>query len=320
MLVSHDRDFLDRTINRVVEIEAETRRVHEYSGTWSEYEAARERARAQHEAAYADYLDEKRRYTTLLEDRRRQAHTLGAERKLARQTGGADRRATNALRGKVNQARNHLERLEEVEKPWTPWRLQMEFAAAPPTGTIAELAGAVVEVGSFTLGPVDLALQFSDRLAVVGANGAGQDDADPRAHRRAAARPRLAARRAGGRLRRADPGARPLLRRAARRLRPAVGPHDDRCAHLLAKFALGPDDITRPAPSLSPGERTRAGLALLSARGVNCLILDEPTNHLDLEAIEELETALETYEGCLVVVTHDRRFLSRLAVTRTMEL
>ena len=79
---------------------------------------------------------------------------------------------------------------------------------------------------------------------------------------------------------------------------------------------------TSPArhASLSPGERTRAGLALLSARGVNCLILDEPTNHLDLEAIEELETALETYEGCLVVVTHDRRFLSRLAVTRTMEL
>ena len=147
VLVSHDRDFLDRTINRVVEIEAETRRVHEYSGTWSAYEAARERARAQHEAAYADYVDEKRRYTTLLEDRRRQAHSLGGERKLARQTGGADRRATNALRGKVNQARNHLERLTEVEKPWTPWRLQMEFAPAPPTGTIVELAGAVVRVG-----------------------------------------------------------------------------------------------------------------------------------------------------------------------------
>jgi ATPase subunit of ABC transporter with duplicated ATPase domains len=72
--------------------------------------------------------------------------------------------------------------------------------------------------------------------------------------------------------------------------------------------------------SLSPGERTRAGLALLTARGVNCLILDEPTNHLDLEAIEELETALETYEGCLIVVTHDRRFLERLAVTRTITL
>jgi ATPase subunit of ABC transporter with duplicated ATPase domains len=89
---------------------------------------------------------------------------------------------------------------------------------------------------------------------------------------------------------------------------------------LLAKFALGPDDIVRAAASLSPGERTRAGLALLATRGVNCLILDEPTNHLDLEAIEELETALAGYEGCLVVVTHDRRFLTGLAVTRTMEL
>jgi ATPase subunit of ABC transporter with duplicated ATPase domains len=320
VLVSHDRDFLDRTINRVVEIEAETRRVHEYSGTWSEYEAARERARAQHEAAYADYLDEKRRYTTLLEDRRRQAHTLGAERKLARQTGGADRRGTNALRGKVNQARNHLERLEEVEKPWTPWRLQMEFAAAPPTGTIAELAGAVAEVGSFTLGPVDLELGADDRLAVVGRNGAGKTT-----------------------LIRLLTGKLPLAR-GSRRIGSSVvfgeltqardlfsgvllddfselsglTPTDART--LLAKFALGPDDIGRPAASLSPGERTRAGLALLSAKGVNCLILDEPTNHLDLEAIEELETALETYDGCLVVVTHDRRFLERLSVTRTIEL
>jgi ATPase subunit of ABC transporter with duplicated ATPase domains len=89
---------------------------------------------------------------------------------------------------------------------------------------------------------------------------------------------------------------------------------------LLAKFALGADDIERDVSSLSPGERTRAGLALLTARGVNCLILDEPTNHLDLEAIEELETALETYDGCLIVVTHDRRFLERLAVTRTITL
>ncbi len=89
---------------------------------------------------------------------------------------------------------------------------------------------------------------------------------------------------------------------------------------MLAKFALGRDDVGRPAPSLSPGERTRAALALFAARGVNCLVLDEPTNHLDLEAIEELERALEDYEGCLVVVTHDRRFLERLAVTRTITL
>ncbi len=311
VLVSHDRDFLDRTINRVVEFEAETRRMHEYAGTWSQYEAARALARQRHEAAYAEYAGERDRYSLLLSERRSQAHAGGAM---------ADRRGTNALRGKVNQARNHLERLEEVEKPWSPWQLQMQFAPAPPTGTIAELAGAVVEVGSFTLGPVDLELRFGDRLAVVGANGTGKTT-----------------------LIRALTGELPLAR-GARHVGPTVvfgeltqtralfsGVLLDDFTELsrltatdartlLAKFALGADDIGRHAPLLSPGERTRAGLALLAARGVNCLILDEPTNHLDLEAIEELETALATYEGCLVVVTHDRRFLAGLAVTRTMEL
>ena len=89
---------------------------------------------------------------------------------------------------------------------------------------------------------------------------------------------------------------------------------------LLAKFGLGADDVLRATSSLSPGERTRAGLALLTARGVNCLVLDEPTNHLDVEAIEELERALVAYDGTVLLVTHDRRFLEAFAPTRTIEL
>ena len=321
VLVSHDRAFLDRTVTRVLEIEGETRRVHEYAGTWSEYEAARERARAQHAREYADFVSERQRYTDLLRDRRNQAHTLGGERKLARQTGGSDRRATNALRGKVQQAKNHLERLEEVEKPWSPWRLQLDLATPARGGDlVAELSGAVVERGSFRLGPVSLELYWGDRLAVVGANGAGKTT-----------------------LIRALTGELPLAG-GSRRLGPSVvfgelnqardkfsgillddfvelsGLLPAAARTLLAKFSLGADDIGRLAPRLSPGERTRAGLALLSVQRVNCLILDEPTNHLDLEAIEELETALETYEGSLVVVTHDRRFLEHLSVTRTISL
>jgi ATPase subunit of ABC transporter with duplicated ATPase domains len=312
VLVSHDRAFLDRAVTRVVEIEAETRKVHEYAGTWSEYEAARERARAQHERDYGGYIEQKERYGALLAARRGQAHDLGTE-----QTG---RRATNALRSKVQQARNHLERLEEVEKPWSPWELRLDLPRAPKTGLIATLDGIVVELGPFRLGPVSLELHWGERLAIVGRNGSGKTT-----------------------LIRALLGELPLAA-GQRRLGPAVVfgelnqardgftgvllddfveasgllPADART--LLAKFALGEDDIGRPAPRLSPGERTRAGLALLAARGVNCLVLDEPTNHLDLEAIEELETALETFEGCLVVVTHDRRFLERLRVTRTISL
>ena len=83
---------------------------------------------------------------------------------------------------------------------------------------------------------------------------------------------------------------------------------------------MGAGDVLRAASSLSPGERTRAGLALLAARGVNCLVLDEPTNHLDVEAIEELERALSGYDGAVLLVTHDRRFLEAFEPTRTIEL
>jgi ATPase subunit of ABC transporter with duplicated ATPase domains len=89
---------------------------------------------------------------------------------------------------------------------------------------------------------------------------------------------------------------------------------------LLAKFGLGADDVARPAAGLSPGERTRAHLAELQARGVNLLVLDEPTNHLDLEAVEQLEAALADYDGALVVVSHDRRFLEAVAPTGEIAL
>jgi ATPase subunit of ABC transporter with duplicated ATPase domains len=89
---------------------------------------------------------------------------------------------------------------------------------------------------------------------------------------------------------------------------------------LLAKFGLGAEDVRRAGTSLSPGERTRAVLALLAARQANTLILDEPTNNLDLEAIEQLEAALQSFHGTVALVTHDRRFLQTLGVTRRIEL
>ena len=88
----------------------------------------------------------------------------------------------------------------------------------------------------------------------------------------------------------------------------------------LAKFGLGADHVTRACTTLSPGERTRAHLAELQESGVNLLVLDEPTNHLDLEAVEQLEQALCGYDGTLVVVSHDRRFLETVAPTRTVSL
>ena len=87
---------------------------------------------------------------------------------------------------------------------------------------------------------------------------------------------------------------------------------------LLAKFGLGAEHVHAARGTLSPGERTRAVLARFAAQGVNCLVLDEPTNHLDLPAIEQLEQALDAYDGTLLVVTHDRRLLESVALTRAV--
>ena len=89
---------------------------------------------------------------------------------------------------------------------------------------------------------------------------------------------------------------------------------------LLAKFGIGAEHVNRPAESLSPGERTRLVMALLMAKGSNCLVLDEPTNHLDMPAIEQLEQAMETFGGTVLLVSHDRSLLSTVRRTRTIEL
>jgi ATPase subunit of ABC transporter with duplicated ATPase domains len=89
---------------------------------------------------------------------------------------------------------------------------------------------------------------------------------------------------------------------------------------VLAKFGLGADHVLRPPGSLSPGERTRASLAVLQARGVNLLVLDEPTNHLDLPAIEQLEQALQGYAGTLILVTHDRRLFVAVGIDRMVDV
>jgi ATPase subunit of ABC transporter with duplicated ATPase domains len=321
VVVSHDRAFLERVVTRVVEFEAETRRVQEFAGSWQEYEQSRAAARRAHETAYEQYVRERDRFTGLLRERRSEARG-GA--KLARKSGGADRRGTHALSSKVRAAERRLERLEKVEKPWEPWRLQLTFGTPSRGGDmIASLQGAVIERnGGFRVGPLDVQLRQGDRLAIVGPNGSGKTTV---IRALLGELPLARGKRTIGPATRF--GVVEQDRRLFERDEPLLAPFMERtrlsqteARTLLAKFALRTDELTRPARSLSPGERTRATLALLAAEGANTLVLDEPTNHLDLEAIEELEFALAGYAGTVVLVTHDRRFLETYEPTTVLEL
>ena len=321
VLVSHDRAFLDRTVRRVAEIDPWTHGIVEWAGGWSEYARRRDESRRAAYAQFDEAQQRRRALTTLLSTRRTEARAQGAG--LGEKSGGADRRGTNALRTKVRQTEKLLERNPLPEKPFEPWELRLELRSTGRLPTpVARLAGAVVERGGFRLGPVDLELQPGERLAVTGPNGAGKSTLV----RALLGELELArgTREVGrgvvvgviGQERTAYTSPEPLLDAFSNRT--GLDPVDART--MLAKFGLGAMHVLRPCETLSPGERTRAHLAELQAAGVNLLVLDEPTNHLDLEAVEQLERALAGWDGALVVVSHDRRFLEAVAPTRTLAL
>jgi ATPase subunit of ABC transporter with duplicated ATPase domains len=309
VLVSHDRAFLDRTVTRIVELDEWTRRTTEYTGGWSDYEAERERRRDRHYRRWESSVAERRR---IEEQQRRMAEW-------ERRGYGQGRKKKKSKDVKRTYAAK-LAQVGIVEKPYEPWELHLSLASVARSGeVVVRLEDAVVERGSFRLGPVDLAVGWGDRVAIAGPNGCGKTtllDA-------LLGRIPLAA---GSRW--VGPGV--VLGELEQDRAALTGPQtlldvfrdfkEGAARTLLAKFGLGADDVLRSAASLSPGERTRAGLALLTARGVNCLVLDEPTNHLDVEAIEELERALAGYDGTVILVTHDRRFLEAFAPGRTIDL
>ena len=321
VLVSHDRAFLDRTVRRIAEIDPRSHAIVEWAGGWSDYARRRDEARHAAYAHYADARERRRELTTLLSTRRTEARAQGAG--LGEKSGGADRRGTNALRTKVRQAEKLLERNPLPQKPFEPWELRLELHSTGRLPTpVARLAGAVVERGAFRLGPVDLELQPGERLAVTGPNGAGKSTlvrallGELELSRGTREIGRGVVIGVIGQERTGYAWPEPLLHAFTDRT--GLDAVDART--LLAKFGLGAAHVLRACETLSPGERTRAHLAELQAAGVNLLVLDEPTNHLDLEAVEQLEQALAGWDGALVVVSHDRRFLEAVAPTRTLAL
>ncbi|MFG1775169.1 ABC-F family ATP-binding cassette domain-containing protein [Micromonospora sp. NPDC049048] len=329
LLVSHDREFLTRTVTRVLELDLHQQQVRHYGGGYAGYLEEREVARRHAREEYEEYADTRaglearaRTQRAWMEKGVKNARRKATDNDKIGRKFRAE--ATEKQAAKAKQTERLIERLEVVEEPRKEWELRMEIAAAPRAGAVvASLRDAVVRRGGFTLGPVTLQIDWADKVAVTGANGSGKSTLLAALLGRLPLDSGHAALGPGVVVGEVDQarglflGDAPLIDAFGAAV-PDLSPADART--LLAKFGLRAGHVLRPAATLSPGERTRAALALLQGRGVNLLVLDEPTNHLDLPAIEQLESALANYPGTLLLVTHDRRMLDAVATNRRLRV
>ncbi|MCC3269237.1 ATP-binding cassette domain-containing protein [Arthrobacter gengyunqii] len=321
VLVSHDREFLARCVTTVVELDLAQNKVAVYDGGYDAFLEERDVARRHAREAYEEFADKKADLVSRARTTRewssqgvRNAMKKSPDNDKIRRRASMESSEKQAQ--KVRQMESRIARLDEVEEPRKEWQLQFTIGSAPRSSSVvATLNSAVARRGGFTLGPVSLQVNAGERIGITGPNGAGKSTLlalllgrlEPSEGSSSLGSSVAVGEidQARGQLDHTQP-----LGDAFEAAVPEMNSAEVRT--LLAKFGLKADQVNSRVDSLSPGERTRASLALLQARGVNLLVLDEPTNHLDLPAIEQLEDALESYDGALLLVSHDRRMLENV--------
>ncbi|MBF4608451.1 ABC-F family ATP-binding cassette domain-containing protein [Curtobacterium sp. VKM Ac-1393] len=325
VLVSHDREFLARSVTSVLELDLAQSSNRLFGGGYDSFLEEREIARQHKRDAYDDYASTKADLVSRARTQRewssqgvRNAMKKAPDNDKIRRKAASESSEKQAQ--KVRQMESRIARLDEVEEPRKEWQLEFTIGSAPrSSAVVATLSDATFSQGDFTLGPVSLQVDGGDRIGITGPNGAGKSTLLRALLGKQAPTTGTASLGSSVAVGEVDQARAAFtgdqsLAAAFEAIVPEYTTADVRT--LLAKFGLKADHVGRPASALSPGERTRAGLALLQARGVNVLVLDEPTNHLDLVAIEQLEQALESYDGTLLLVTHDRRMLETVRLDR----
>jgi ATP-binding cassette subfamily F protein 3 len=301
ILISHDRYFLDVTIDRTVEIW--NKRLNIYQGNYTKYLSQKDERRTQLQAAY--------------NNQRQQIEHLEAF---------INRFRAQATKAKQVQSRiKELEKIERIEIPEEESTIHFKFPQPPPSGRmVAEAEELSKSYGAKSvLNNVRFRIERGDRVALVGVNGAGKStlirlltgDESPTGGQVKLGHNVVSEYFAQDQYRVLDGDARMLddLSRAA------IKVPESALRALLGCFLFSGDDVFKPLGVLSGGERNRYALARILVSPSNFLLLDEPTNHLDMRAKDVLLDALAAFSGTVVFVSHDRYFIDRLA-TRVLEV
>lgn len=317
IVVSHDRRFLDRVVKKIFEIDWNTRALNISGGSYSDYLEMKVKQVARQKEEYRLQQEEIERLTEQARKKRAESASgskwVGSDndkflRGFKREQAGRSSRVAKTIEKRIEQ-------MDKVEKPVERSSLEIPLSAESKSGTLGiRLVDVVVGYKSgFSIGPISLELRYGNRVGIMGLNGSGKSTL----LKAITGQIKLTS----GNI---DTG-------SGVRIGNMMQEHDNLPRHKtllefmtehgeinmqesyakLGKFGFDEAQMKRPVETLSPGGRARLLLAMFSARSVNVLVLDEPTNHLDLEALNALEETLDTYNGTVLLVSHDRYFLEK---------
>ncbi len=337
LIVSHDRTFLDHTVQRVLDLVPETHSINEYSGNYSDYMEQYLAEKERHQQLYQDQVYEIRRMRQDINRTKQQAAWV--EQTTTPRTPGVRRIAKKvAKKAKAREKRleRYLDSDERLEKPVQGWQMKLDFSASQPVQGIADkinrssgqgvrhLGRSVFSTQGLAVGypgysplmqKLDLQIQAGRRVALTGPNGCGKStllrtiagQLPPLSgHLKLGASVQV------GYMAQEQEGLDPDSS-ALDTLRQLVPLNETEARSFLHYFLFSGDDALRPAAELSFGERSRLMLACLVASGCNFLLLDEPINHLDIPSRQRFEQALAHFPGAVLAVVHDRYFIQRYA-------
>jgi ATP-binding cassette, subfamily F, member 3 len=299
VIVSHDRYLLDDTVSQIAELD--DGRITLWPGTYSAYAVAKQVALVRQQQLYVTQQKEIARLEEAVRRFRQWADIVVNERH-------------------IKQARNkqrQIDRMEKIDRPvFERRKIALEMRSGERGGQrIAELRGVSVAFDEEpVLVDVSLSVHRGERIGMIGPNGSGKS---------VLGRVLAGVAEVSSGERWAGPSVRfgylaqghetePPHLTPIEFVRNAKAMYEDEAVSLLGRFLFRYDQMRQPVGTLSGGERTRLQLCLLMLSGANCLVLDEPTNHLDIESMEVLETALESYDGTAIVISHDRYLLDRI--------
>src|SRR5215211_5020350 len=322
VMVSHDRAFLDATTTRIFEIDPTSRTMTAFTGNYSDYLHAKQRA---DDAQLEDYERQQLQIARIERDIRAvSSHAHKTENSTTNDyLRGHSKKVARTAKVRERKLERMLDSSQRLEKPERRWGLAVELSAPGVSGRDVLVAGNLaLEYGDRVLfSGLHLHVQCGERVVITGPNGAGKSSllrilggfAAPTS----GSVRHGAAVKAGFFAQEQDTVA--LDQSAHDQVRDAAPGDEGEARAFLHKYLFSGDDALRPAGELSYGERARLALALIVRRGANLLLLDEPLNHLDLPSRERFEEALLHFDGTTVMVLHDRYAINRLA-TRILEL